>query len=157
MAKKEKVELTQEELAEIECIKIQNKLTNQAKYKISQALFDLQSIIKYNYNLVLSNKEPVGRCKKNEAHIYWKGHILFVRYVGCNASIDFDMLNATQRDAIIKIKKRTWAKYFFREDSKKCTTALLDSADVDEDAARVVDAATECVSPDIFKLGEEIF
>lgn len=157
MAKKERRELTQEELAEIECIKIQNKLANQAKYKISQAMFDLQSILKFNYNMTLSNKEPVGRCKKNEAHIYWKGHTLFVKYVGCNASVDFDILNTAQRDAIVKIKKRTWAKYFFREDSKKSTSQLLEDANTDKDAAAIIDASTECLSEDIFKLGEEIF
>ena len=151
--------LDNEKLAQKEEQKILNKILNQKVFRVSKCLWELQSLIKYNLDLELY-RYPLTerRVDRNSAYLYWEGPVFHVRYTGCNEFLDFSQLPIAKRDAVKKIIKRTWAIYFFRNQSIESTRQLIDDSKVDKETGEIIDSAVpKSQEASLFELGDLIF
>lgn len=152
-----KEELTLEDLTSKEQEKTRKKIINQQYYRITRCLWELQALIKYNTALELYKDRPPKRVDRNSAYIHFDGSIINIKYTGCNLVMDLMDLPKEKRECVLKEKKKTWAKYFFRNKSMEVMNNIIDESDIDKETGEILYATVPQEEQNTVHYGFDLF
>ena len=99
---------------------------------------------------------------RSHDHRYWLWRGLLtpfinIKYTGCNLVMDLMDLPKEKRECVLKEKKKTWAKYFFRNKSMEVMNNIMDESDIDKETGEILYATVPPKEQNTVHYGFDLF